>query len=304
MELGLSSDMRASESDFLSDLGEHVREIRTRKSLSRKALAQMSGLSERYIAQLEAGKGNMSVILLRRICAAMETEIEELFIPKRLREWSDFRRLLQGSESQGVEAAHRILIRYQKNAAPKSTIRRVALVGMRGAGKSTLAHMAAERLQWPFVELNHEIERDHSLQIAEIFPLYGQDGYRRLEQASLRALINREGPMMLATNGGLVSEPETMQLLLENFYTVWIKATPDEQLERVRSQGKMRSTAGDNVALDELRAILKSREADYARANGVVDTSGRTLEQSLDDLLIEIGQKGQSAATRLLAQVG
>lgn len=277
---------REAEEVFLAELGQRVRQLRALRNMSRKALAQNSGLSERYLAQMEAGKGNVSVILLRRVCLATGATLEDVLgeadaLPT---QWLKLREGLAHANPEQIRAALAILSRSEAEP-PGLPRRRVALIGLRGAGKSTLGRMAAARLGWPFVELNREIEGDHGLPVTELFPMYGQDGYRRLEQASVKALIQRPGPMLLATNGGLVSEPETLELLLANFLTVWVKAQPQEHLVRVRKQGDIRAIADDRAAMGELRAILASREALYSRARYVLDTSGRTVEASLADLL-------------------
>lgn len=283
---------RQGEPEFLANLGQRARTLRNKSGQARKALAEKSGLSERYIAQLEAGKGNVSVLLLRRICHGVGVPLTALFQDTSAHEplFAEFRALLETADRKSIEAARRALIDPAKQApGPVRRCDRVALIGLRGAGKSTLARLAAEQLQWPFFELNREIERDHGLQVNEIFPLYGQDGYRRLEQSSLRGLTTRAGAMLLATNGGLVADALSLEILLENYYTIWIKASSSEHLERVRAQGKTRMVADDATALEELRAILGAREVDYARAHAIVDTSGRSIEQSLHDLLTVIG---------------
>lgn len=283
---------RHGEPEFLAELGQRARTLRNKSGQSRKVLAEKSGLSERYIAQLEAGKGNVSVLLLRRICHGIGVPLTALFQDTSPHEplYAEFRALLETADRKSIEAARRALIAPGKTSVgPVRRRDRVALIGLRGAGKSTLAHLAADQLQWPFFELNREIERDHGLQVNEIFPLYGQDGYRRLEQASLRGLTTRAGAMLLATNGGLVADALSLEILLENYYTIWIKTSPDEHLQRVRAQGKTPMVADDAMALEELRAILGAREVNYARAHAIVDTAGKTVAQSLHDLLTVIG---------------
>lgn len=288
----------AQEEIFLHDLGQKVRDLRAARNLSRKALADMSGISERYIAQLEAGKGNVSVILLRRVCAATGADIEDMFPDAAAapQDWPLWRDLLRRATPAQIARAKAALV---VDAAPGQSLDRIALVGLRGAGKSTLGKMLAEQLGWPFIELNREIERDHGLSVGEIFALYGEDGYRRLEQSSLRALAQRPGPMVLASNGGLVGEPLTYDLLLDSFFTIWIKARPDEHMARVQSQGSLRFVGQDRAAMQELRATLASRNETYARASAVVDTSGETVANSLAALVALVrrarGEGGQRA---------
>ena len=150
----------------------------------------------------------------------------------------------------------------------------IALIGLRGAGKSTLGKMLAKKIGWSFVELNKEIEAQNGLSVAEIIALYGQEGFRRMEQAALTQLLARKELMVLATGGGIVSEPLTFDLILSSFYTIWLKAEPEEHMARVRRQGDLRPMADDRSAMAELRNILVSREPLYARASAVVDTAG------------------------------
>ncbi len=207
------------EQDFLAELGRRVRHVRALRGMSRKVLARVSGISERYIAQLESGNGNVSIKLLRRVSAAMGTRIEDLIIDDTApSDWPVFRDLIRTAASAQIAQARAIL----SGAAPASSaqpdragIDRVALIGLRGAGKSTLGRIVAERLGFAFVELNREIERAHGLSLAEILALYGQEGYRRREQAALREVVARPGPMILATGGGIVAEPLTFDLLLD-----------------------------------------------------------------------------------------
>ena len=289
---------------FLHGIGQKVRDLRAERGLSRKALAEASGLSERYIAQLEAGKGNVSVILLRRVCAATGAQIEDMFpAPAGApRDWAAWRKLISRAAPEQITRA-RAALATDSGAAPGKGIDRIALVGLRGAGKSTLGKMLAVQLGCPFVELNREIERDRGLSVNEIHALYGQDGYRRLEQASLRALTQRPGAMVLATNGGLVGEPLSYDLVLDSFFTIWIKARPDEHMARVQKQGNLRLANEDPAAMQELRATLASRNEAYARASAVVDTSGEAVATSLADMLALLrrarGETAQRVAARL-----
>jgi XRE family aerobic/anaerobic benzoate catabolism transcriptional regulator len=161
----------------------------------------------------------------------------------------------------------------------------IALIGLRGAGKSTLGKLLADKIGWNFVELNKEIERQNGLSVAEIIAMYGQEGFRRMEQAALAQLLSRKELMALATGGGIVSEPLTFDLVLSSFYTIWLKAEPEEHMARVRRQGDLRPMADDRSAMQELRTILRSREPLYARAAAVVDTAGLTVEPAAARLI-------------------
>jgi XRE family transcriptional regulator, aerobic/anaerobic benzoate catabolism transcriptional regulator len=275
---------------FLSELGQRVRKMRALRGMSRKALASASGVSERYLAQLEAGEGNLSIMLLRRIARATGAPIEDLVSDEPASpHWPLMRDLLAHASPEAVEEAKRLLRGeggLASRAAPvKGAARRVALIGLRGAGKTTLGRLAAERLGWRFVELNHEIERLAGFSVTEIFKLYGQEGYRKLEQRALQAVAKSPPPLLLATGGGLVAEPLTFDLLLNAFDAIWVKARPVEHMARVREQGDLRPMSNESDAMNELVAILSSREPLYARARAVLDTSGRTFEASAEELV-------------------
>jgi XRE family aerobic/anaerobic benzoate catabolism transcriptional regulator len=272
------SEDSAAETDFLEQLGQRVRTMRALRGMSRKVLAKVSGISERYIAQLESGKGNVSIVLLRRVSGAMGAHVEDL-IPSSdpVPDWPVMRDLLRKASPAQIAQAREVL------SGATSPQRRpafsgIALIGLRGAGKSTLGKRLAERIRWTFVELNKEIERQNGLSVAEIINLYGQEGFRRMEQAALGQLLGRKELMVLATGGGIVSEPLTFDLILSSFYTIWVKAEPEEHMARVRSQGDLRPMAEDPSAMAELRNILLSREPLYARANAVVDTAGLSVD--------------------------
>jgi XRE family aerobic/anaerobic benzoate catabolism transcriptional regulator len=284
----------SEEQDFLAALGRQVRHVRALRGMSRKVLARVSGISERYIAQLESGQGNVSIKLLRRVAAAMGVRVEDLIVDEAApQDWPIFRDLLRTAAPAQVAEARAILAGAASapaagRAAPSAD--RVALVGLRGAGKSTLGRLAAERLGWSFVELNREVERANGLSVGEILALYGQEGLRRREQAMLRELIDRPGPMIVATGGGIVAEPLTFHLLLANFVTVWLKAAPEEHMARVRQQGDLRPMADDRAAMAELRAILESREPLYARAWVTVDTTGMAVEAAAERLIAAVAK--------------
>ncbi len=277
------SGVEEQESRFLTDLGRRVRQARTVRGLSRKTLSQTSGLSERYIAQLEGGQGNVSIILLRRVANAMGVRLDDLITgTETVPDWPVLRDLLGQATPAQIAAAKAALSGSAGDGGAAQ--RRVALVGLRGAGKSTLGRLTAERIGWTFVELNGEIERESALSVREIFAIYGQDGYRRLEQAALRRLTERPGPMILATSGGIVAEPLTYDLLMQNFYTVWLRAKPEEHMKRVRDQGQVSVTGDHASALLDLRAVLTSREPLYARAQATVDTSEVAVPTMVDRL--------------------
>jgi XRE family transcriptional regulator, aerobic/anaerobic benzoate catabolism transcriptional regulator len=273
-----TADPSDAEAGFLERLGQRVRTMRALRGMSRKVLAKVSGISERYIAQLEGGKGNVSIVLLRRVANAMGAPLEDI-IPgnEQQPDWPVIRDLLRKATPDKIAQAKEIL-----SDGASAPLRRafsgIALIGLRGAGKSTLGKMLAERIGWGFVELNKEIERQNGLEVAEIINLYGQEGFRRMEQATLVQLLARKELMVLATGGGIVSEPITFDLILKSFYTIWLKAEPEEHMARVRRQGDLRPMADDRSAMAELRNILVSREPLYTRANAMVDTAGLSVD--------------------------
>ena len=263
------------EAGFLEQLGQRVRTTRALRGMSRKVLAKVSGISERYIAQLESGKGNVSIVLLRRVSQAMGAHIEDL-IPdgETAPDWAVIRDLMRKATPSQIAQAKDVLAGHGASAHRAPAFAGIALIGLRGAGKTTLGRILAKKLGWSFVELNKEIETQNGLSVAEIIALYGQEGFRRMEQAALKQLLARKELMVLATGGGIVSEPLTFDLILSSFYTIWIKADPEEHMMRVRRQGDLRPMADDRSAMAELRNILVSREPLYSRAAAVVDTAG------------------------------
>jgi XRE family aerobic/anaerobic benzoate catabolism transcriptional regulator len=281
---------------YLVELGQRVRRMRALRGMSRKVLAEVSGVSERYIAQMESGLGNVSIMLLRRVAEATGAPIEDLVAdPNRQHsDWPLIRDLLRQATPEMLHKVRAVLAGEQidglRLSQPPISVDRIALIGLRGAGKSTLGRLAAEQLGWPFVELNKEIEREHGFSVPEIFSLYGQDGYRRFELACLKGLIARPGPMVLATGGGIVAEPMTYDLLTSAFFTIWIKASPAEHMSRVRGQGDLRPMANDKAAMAELITILSSREPLYARARATIDTTGARLDESQKALVSLVRQ--------------
>ncbi len=290
------SDESDPETAFLEQLGQRVRNMRALRGMSRKVLAKVSGISERYIAQLESGKGNVSIVLLRRVSNAMGAHLEDL-IPAAdpAPDWQVIRDLMRKASPAQIAQAKDVLTG-DAASAHRASFSGIALIGLRGAGKSTLGKMLAKRIGWDFVELNKEIERENGLSVAEIINLYGQEGFRRLEQAAVQQLLARKELMVLATGGGIVSEPLTFDLILSSFYTIWLKAEPEEHMARVRRQGDLRPMADDRSAMAELRNILRSREPLYARAAAVVDTAGLSVDAAAAKLIDNVRPVLQSEA--------
>jgi len=277
--------LSGSDEEFLQFLGKRVREQRSRRGMTRRSVAQAADVSERYLAQLEAGDGNISVMLLRRIAAALHVPLAQLLAAES--EDDVARRRLQGllerlPASQIEEALSRLAAEFSSEESARR--RRIALVGLRGAGKSTLGARLAQALAVPFIELDREIEREMGVPLAEIFSLYGQSGYRSIEKRALERVVRDHERAILSVGGGIVSEKETYDYLLSNWFTVWIKARPEEHMARVVAQGDFRAMAGNDQAMDDLRHILAAREPLYRKADLTLDTSGKSVDASFAEL--------------------
>ncbi|MBV8299138.1 MAG: helix-turn-helix transcriptional regulator [Candidatus Eremiobacteraeota bacterium] len=272
---------------FLSALGDRVRELRARRGMTRKILAKDSGVSERYLAQLETGQGNASLAILRRIARALDVPLHALIAdapddPAGLTQAVELLRRL-GPEQLGE--AHALLLKSFGAVDAEARARRIALIGLRGAGKTTLGAALAERLGVPFIELDREIERESGVSLATIFDFYGQAGFRRMERRCLDRIIEEHPRFVLATGGSIVSEPATYERLLAACYTIWLKAAPAEHMERVVAQGDMRPMAGNRESMADLQRILTGREPLYRRADAEVDTSGKPATEALESLV-------------------
>ena len=280
-------DASPGKDPFLSVLGDRVRTLRARRGMTRKMLAQQADVSERHLANLETGRGNVSVILLRQLANALNCGIAELVGEESIAspEWSLIRQLLHGRDEDLLQRARRTLADlFGTNIADSTRSGRIALIGLRGAGKSTLGRMLADDLEVPFVELNRVIERLAGCDVREIHSLYGGSAYRRYELRALEEVIAAHARVVIATAGGVVSEPATFALLLARCYTVWLRATPEDHMKRVTAQGDLRPMAGNDEAMDDLKRILAGREEFYAKADLTFVTSGRPLADAYLDL--------------------
>ena len=233
-----------TETLYLSRLGERVRAWRNEHGMTRKALSLASGVSERYLAQLEAGEGNISVLLLRKVARAMGVPVESLVREEELQE--NF----------------------------------IALIGLRGAGKSTLGTRLAGQMRIPFVELDREVEREVGAALGEVFALYGQEAFRRFERRALERVLAQNERAVIAAGGSLVTDPSTYQLLLDRCQCVWLKASPEEHMSRVIAQGDLRPFKGRSAALGEIKKLLEDRDKLYARAGFTIDTSGKLTRKT------------------------
>ncbi len=286
----------ASKDPFLAALGERTRALRSRRGLTRKGLAQAADVSERHLANVEMGVGNASIQFLRQVAQALNCELAELVGDPTASspEWLMLRELLRGrSEADLARARSTIAALFDAPASHEARRQRVALIGLRGAGKSTLGRLLAEGWGVPFVELNRSIEALAGCSLSEIHSLYGPAAYRRYEKRALEETLQRCPRAVIATPGGIVSDPATFSLLLAHCHTVWLRATPEEHMGRVLAQGDMRPMAGNrgNVeAMNDLRRILESRAAFYSKADEVFDTGGMPMETALAKLREQLGE--------------
>ena len=283
---------------YLHRLGERVRTLRNQRGMTRKALAQHAKVSERYLAQLEAGLGNCSIVLLRRIARAIGLPVTQL-VHDGAEPPLDLVLLTQFLERLApdmlVEARKLVTEHF---SSPSEDRRRIALIGLRGGGKSTLGQLLAEHLGVPFIELDREIERHSGANLSEIFDMFGQETFRRAEREALDDVLRRHPHFVIATSGSIVTEPGTLELLLASCFTVWVRAEPEEHMKRVMAQGDMRPMANNARAMEDLVSILKSREPLYAKAEAVLATTGKTPEQNLAELLRVIAVPATSIARR------
>lgn len=274
----------AADVGFIRALGRRVREGRARRGISRKTLALNAGVSERYLAQVENGETNPSVMVLRHISTALGFSLMELLdAQQESTEYRLIQRFLEQLSPSRLEDALLCLMReFGKEDASRR--KRIALVGLRGAGKSTLGRALAGELAVPFVELNSAIEAEAGMSLNEVFSLYGQPGFRRLERRCLDKFITDHESAVITVGGGIVSEAETFNLLLMNCFTVWVKATPEEHMSRVVAQGDFRPMEGNTEAMEDMRRILVAREPLYSKADFTLDTTGRPPEECLKHL--------------------
>jgi len=281
------SDDESDSAAFLAALGDRVRELRARRGMTRKILARDSGVSERYLAQLEGGHGNASLLILRQVARALDVPLEALVTatPDVPAELGHATELLRRLAPDKLGEARALLQKAFGEEDAEARSRRIALIGLRGAGKTTLGAALAARLGVPFVELDREIERESGVSLATIFDFYGQAGFRRMERRCLDRVIDEHPRFVLATGGSIVSEPSTFERLLAACRTVWLKAAPAEHMARVVAQGDMRPMAGNRESMADLQRILAFREPLYRRADAEVDTSGKPLPEALDALV-------------------
>jgi XRE family transcriptional regulator, aerobic/anaerobic benzoate catabolism transcriptional regulator len=276
---------------YLRLLGDRIRDARARRGMTRKILARDSKVSERYLAQLEAGQGNISIVLLRQIAHAMGLPLADLVReePDRPVELALLIQTLGRLQPKELFQARKLLTDAFSTVVESERRQRIALIGLRGAGKSTLGARLAKAKGVPFIELDREVERESGATLSAVFDLYGQSAYRRYERRALETVIERHDRAVIATGGSIVTESATFDLLLSACFTVWLTAAPEEHMSRVVAQGDYRPMAGNDEAMDDLRGILASRNVLYARADATVDTAGKTVDQCLRELEATVG---------------
>lgn len=279
-------------SDYLIDLGVRVRAARAQRGMTRKILARDSGVSERYLAKLETGQGNASVLVLRQIADAMDMKLLDLVAsddgssPERQALMQLVRQLPEADLGKITDLVHQQLAEERRSGKAN----RISLIGLRGAGKSTLGPLLANRLGFDFIELNEQIEREFGASLAEIFSLAGQPSFRRYERRCLTEIIENQDHVVIATGGSIVADEETFALLSRHTHMVWLQATPEEHMARVIEQGDMRPMAGSREAMGDLKQILEARNRLYSQADIHYSTSGQSIEQSLQNIVTLLGE--------------
>ena len=283
---GRGSAAEAPDAVFVTGIGRMVRLSRAKRGMTRRQLAQESGASERYLAQIESGQGNPSVLILKSIAQALDVPIIEL-LPRangRPAAMTHVLDVLARTPVAELSALAELIEGHAARHVAADRARRIALVGLRGAGKSTLGRRLADELACPFIELDRLVEQDYGARIPDLIEMAGLATFRRYERACLERVIDEHDTAVIATAGGIVSDAETYALLLRRSHTVWVRASPDEHMKRVMEQGDFRPMAQNREAMADLVAILDARRADYARAQAELDTSGDTIERSFGKL--------------------
>jgi XRE family aerobic/anaerobic benzoate catabolism transcriptional regulator len=265
---------RDEKSSILRDVGALVRNERARRGMTRRALAEACQTSERYLAQIESGAGNPSVLVLDAIARVFGLAAADL-MPA-----GEAIRRLRNLPQDKLAA----LMRAVEAGASANRARRIALVGLRGAGKSTLGAALAARLRMPFIEIDKMVEQEYGAPVATLFEVYGQGTFRRYERECLQRIVAEFDSAIIATAGGIVADDGTFSQLLDQAHVIWLQASPAEHMRRVMEQGDFRPMSHNRDAMNDLVAILDARAADYGRAHARLDTSGKDVPTCLAEL--------------------
>jgi XRE family aerobic/anaerobic benzoate catabolism transcriptional regulator len=287
------SESEAKRSPFLEALGERVRNLRSRQGMTRRAVAQVADVSERHLANLEYGTGNVSVLVLLQVANALQCSLAELLgdVTTTSPEWLLIRELLsKRSEADLRRARVQLGEMFGEGGNAQERKNRIALIGLRGAGKTALGQRLAKDMGFPFIELSREIEQFAGCQISEIHNLYGANAYRRYERRALEEAIQIYPEVVISTPGGLVSDSANFNLLLSHCTTVWLQADAADHMGRVAAQGDMRPMAASREAMEDLKRILEGRSAFYSKADLSINTSGRSEDQAFDALRTSVRQ--------------
>jgi XRE family transcriptional regulator, aerobic/anaerobic benzoate catabolism transcriptional regulator len=279
---------------YLRSLADKIRDARAQRGMTRNTLAADSGVSLRFLAQLESGQGNPSILVLRHIAAAMGFSPDVLLSEEpmhRVEETLTTQFLQRLSDEDLLKARQLLIQHFGHHGEPQTPASYITLIGLRGAGKSTLGQRLARHRGVPFFELDREVEREYGATIGEILQLHGQPGYRRFEREILQAVLSNNPAAVIETGGGLAADPETLPLLLEGSLAVWVRASPEEHMQRVIDQGDLRPMARSREAMRELKDILKAREPFYRQAQLHLNTSGKSADQSFDELIEMLGRR-------------
>jgi XRE family transcriptional regulator, aerobic/anaerobic benzoate catabolism transcriptional regulator len=285
-----SNPKKSSMDSYLLQLGENIRSVRARRGMTIHQLARASSLSARFLTTVELGRGNISVGRLNTVAHALDVPIEMLAadaqpISPAFNQSTAFLKKLPPGQ---LRDAHKLLLEKFANVDASVRRSRIALIGLRGAGKSTLGSLFAQQLGVPFIELDKQVERDSGVTLTIIFDLYGPSGYRRMEREALESILAKHPRFVLATGGGIVSDPANFNRLLSECFTIWLRAKPEEHMARVLAQGDRRPMANNRQAMRDLRRILWSREALYRQADIAVETTSQTVRQSLQALALAV----------------
>ena len=275
--------------DYIAQIAGRIKSIRARRGMTRKLLSVHSDISERYLSQVESGRANISVALLWRVAHAMDVEVQELLpdCEKCTRVPAPLFGILKKLDPPQLEDARALL---QRHLLPKPEhVNGVALIGLRGAGKSELGRALSRHTGAPFIDLVEVAEELSGMEVGEMVSLGGQKAYRRSERQALDQVIENHPRVVLEAGGSLVTQADTYQRLLTHYFTVWLKAAPDEHMERVMAQGDFRPMQGNSDAMEDLKRILSEREQEYRSAHYTLDTTGRTIESCLEELLLHTG---------------